>query len=121
MLYLGEGFKGDYTGMANSDPLILKSFVSFLINYSEVPINKIKCSLYLRADQNSDKLTKFWSEALDLPIDNFTYVHFDKRTSASRTYEHYKGVCSIRCGNVAIQRRLVNIGRMFCERIAKRP
>ncbi len=120
MLYLGEGFKGEYTGMANSDPLIMRSFVSFLIKDCVVPTNKIRCSLYLRADQDFDRLRKFWSKELNLPIANFRHGHSDQRTLKSKTWENYKGVCAISCGNVAIQRRLVNIGRMFCERIAKR-
>jgi len=121
MLYLGEGFKGDYTGMANSDPAILHSFVSFLIKNCHVPINKIKCSLYLRADQKAVSLKKFWSQTLNLPIENFKYANIDQRTLKSKTRDSYKGVCSISCGNVAIQRRLVNIGRIFCEKISKRP
>ena len=120
MLYLGEGTKSKVeTGMGNSDPLLLKTFVGILIKYYGVDIAKIKCSLHLRADQNPEKLKRFWSQELKLPMENFMYVHLDRRTIGSKTYPDYKGVCLISCGNVAIQRKLINISRGFCERVIK--
>ena len=120
MLYLGEGAKSsDDTAMGNSDPLILNVFVSILINFYKVNPEKIKCSLYLRADQKSEEMKKFWSKSLNLPIQNFVYVNLDKRTSGSKTFDSYRGVCMVRCGNVAIKRKLLYISRGFCEEILK--
>lgn len=120
MLYLGEGIKSsDDTAIGNSDPLILKTFVHILINYYKINPAKIKCGLNLRADQNPKKIRSFWSKTLNLPIKNFTYINIDKRTIGSKTYSYYKGVCLVRCGNVAIQRKLLNISKEFCERIIK--
>lgn len=123
MLYLGEGVKsGDRTSIGNSDPLILKSFVYMMKNHYNVPESKLRCDLYLRADQNPKKIKSFWSKELNLPIKNFKFVNIDKRTIGSKTYPDYKGVCAITCGNVAIKRKLLNIGRGFCERlISTRP
>ena len=120
MLYLGEGNKSsDDTGMGNSDPLILRPFVKMLIAHYQIPKNKIRCELYLRADQNSDEIKRFWSRTLKLPIENFKSVHHDKRTRGSKTRPNYKGVCSVRCGSVAIKRKLLNISRGFWERTFK--
>lgn len=118
MLYMGEGIKGNKeTGLGNSNPLILKAFLCILRKNYKIDITKIRCELYLRDDQNEKKIKSFWAKELKLPMENFKYVHFDKRTRGSKTFPDYKGVCMLRCSNVAIQRKLLNISSGFCERI----
>jgi len=117
-LYLGEGFKkSTETGIGNSDPLILKFFVSVLgKNYKIVPA-RIKCELHLRADQNPNEMRNYWSRTLGIPIENFKSTSIDYRTKGTVTYPHYKGVCVLRCGNIAIQRKLVYFSEIFCKKI----
>ncbi len=121
MLYLGEGIKkSEETGMGNSDPLILKIFLYILRKNYNTDIKKIRCELHLRADQNPQKLKRFWAKELNLPIKNFKYVHLDERTIGIKTYPYYKGVCVLRCGNVAIQRKLLNISSEFYRKMVMR-
>lgn len=117
MLYLGEGFKNDRTGLGSSNPLILNFFITSLIEIYSIDRNKIKCELHLRADQDPVALKYYWSEILNIPLSNFTTISSDKRTAGSPTYSSYKGVCAVQCGNVAIQRRLVYLSQSFCEKI----
>lgn len=118
LLYLGEGFKRSHrTGMGNSDPEILKFFLWTMLNIYNLNVNKIRFDLHLRADQDELEIKKYWSQELNVPIARFTYVVKDNRTKDRVTYPHYKGVCVIDCGNVAIQRKLVYIGRKFCKKI----
>ena len=120
MLYLGEGCKSnDTTSMGNSDPLIMKTFLAILVRNYGVDIKKVRCSLNIRADQDIEKLKKFWIRELGLSKENMKYVYVDKRTIGSKTYPTYKGVCTIECGNVAIKRKLLNISRGLCEKIAR--
>lgn len=119
ILYLGEGTKAKCeTGMGSSDPLILKFFIGCLRKIYYVPEEKIKCELHLRADQNSQEMIEFWSNELNISKKNFTKPYLDKRTTGKMTYTSYKGVCLVRCGNVAIQRKLVYIAKHFCSKIA---
>lgn len=118
MLYLGEGFKGDsVTGIGNSNPMILKFFIIILSKLYAINTNSIKCHLHLRADQSIDEMKSFWSNKLEIPIENFGKTSIDKRTVGSKTYDTYKGVCVLKCGNVAIQRKLLYLSRIYCERI----
>ena len=117
ILYMGEGTKKKLeTSIGNSDPLILKFFLVTLKRLYNIDSKKIRCQLNLRADQNPEKMKRFWSKELNIPINNFGYINLDKRTIGSKTYPYYKGVCRISCGNVAIQRKLLHISKMFCER-----
>jgi len=117
MLYLGEGFKKSVTtGMGNSDPLILNFFLKIITSIYKIDLEKIRFELHLRADQDPELMKKYWANELNAPLHRFRQVSIDKRTMGNPTYPNYKGVCLINCGNVAIQRKLVYIGKKFCER-----
>ncbi|MFA6254054.1 MAG: hypothetical protein WC640_02220 [Candidatus Paceibacterota bacterium] len=119
MLYLGEGYKaGSATSLGNSDPLILKFFLKVMKFVYNLKMENISFYLHLRADQDPELLKKYWAKKLEMPTDRFRKVSIDKRTLGTKTYPNYKGVCIISCGNVAIQRKLVYIGRKFCQEIA---
>lgn len=121
LLYLGEGSKKNHsTLIGNSDPLILKFFLVILVKLYKVPIENIRASLHLRADQNPVQLKAYWSKQLDLPIENFRTISFDKRTEGRPTYPDYKGVCVIQCGRIDIQRKLVFMSRLYCEKIIRK-
>lgn len=118
MLYLGEGFKRSVeTGIGNSDPMILNFFLAVLEKNYRLDVTKIRCELHLRADQDAETLKKYWAKALHLPLKSFKYVVKDKRTVGVPTYSRYKGVCLLRCGNVAIQRKLVYLSQKFCGKV----
>ncbi len=118
MLYLGEGTKkANETALGSSDPSILKFFLSALKNVYNLDATKIRCDLNLRADQNPIKMKSFWAKTLKLAPSNFKNINKDKRTIGSKTYSDYRGVCHIKYGSVAIQRKLINIGNLFCQKI----
>ena len=120
ILYLGEGFKKAIgTGMGNSDPSILRFFIAALKRNYNVPVEQIKCALHLRSDQNPDKLKNFWSKKLSIPLKNFGATSIDQRTFGSKTFDDYKGVCVVTCSNVAIQRKLMYLSKLYCKEITK--
>lgn len=118
MLYLGEGLKASSTtSLGSSSPLILKFFVKSLYSVYNIDPSKIRCDLHLRADQDGVKMKQYWSKELRIPLSNFISVVFDSRTKGAKTYEDYKGVCVVRCGNAAIQRKLICLSQEFCKKI----
>lgn len=121
MLYLGEGGKTkSETRLGNSSPMILKFFIESVMSLYSVPIEDFKCELHLRADQDPKVLKKFWSGQLNVPLKNFKSASIDMRTKGTPTYPNYKGVCVVRCSRVAIQRKLMYIARIFCEKYAEK-
>lgn len=119
MLYLGEGTKVGKTSIASSDSKILKFVLVVLkLNYDISP-EMVRCELHLRADQDHVKTKEYWSNELKIPMDRFNQVSVDKRSQGRPTYDHYKGVCVINCGPIAIQRKLINLYNLFCDKVAR--
>lgn len=117
MLYLGEGNKGNHLGLGSSDPRILKFFLRIISNVYSVNLKEVYCSLNLRFDQNKERVIKYWSKSLGLPISCFKTVSFDKRTKGITTYSSYNGVCQIRFGDVSLQRRLIFLAHQYCDSV----
>lgn len=118
MLYLGEGTKKKIeTSLGSSDPLILQFFLGALKRIYNVNIEKVGCQLYLRADQDPQAMRRYWAKQLGLSVTSFKQVSIDKRTVGISTYSNYKGVCSVRCGGAATQRRLIFLANLFCKKV----
>jgi len=118
MLYFGEGAKKDITSLGSSDPRILKFTTTVLLRNYNIQPEQLRCDLHLRMDQNGEELKSYWSKELNIPVECFRYIAYDKRTAGKPTYDHYKGVCVITCGNIAIQRKLIFMYTLFCEKVA---
>lgn len=117
MLYLGEGFKTESGyGLGNSSAEIMKFFVTTSNILYGLNFQETNPELHLRADQNSTEEINYWSNELNIPKEKFNKVYFDKRTVGKKTYPNYHGVCSVRYGNIAIQRRLISLANQFCKR-----
>ena len=117
MLYLGEGAKSGVTSLASSDPMILRFVLVALERIYATPRTSVRCELHLRMDQSGDEMKKYWSEQLGVPLPQFRYVAHDKRSNGKETYKHYKGVCVVLCKNVAIQRKLISLYNLFCDKV----
>ncbi len=119
MLYFGEGSKNGTTSLASSDPKILKFVLEVLKRNYAITKNMVRCELHLRADQDPLQLKDYWSTELGVPLDRFRGSYIDQRSAGRPTYEHYKGVCVLYCGSIAIQRKLIYLYNLFCEKIAE--
>lgn len=112
-LYLGEGAKGQTLTLANSNPNVLLFYLASIEKIYNINRNKLTYHLHLRADQNKDEMKKYWSKILKVNLERFTYCVLDKRTTGRKTYPNYKGVCLVIGGSLAIQRRLLEISKMY--------
>ena len=119
MLYFGEGAKKNTTSIGNSNPLVLRFVLAVLYRNYAVKPSQIRCDLHLRADQDGDAMKQYWSEKLALPLSQFKYIAYDKRSVGKPTYNHYKGVCVITCNQIAIQRKLISLYNQFCTKISE--
>ncbi len=116
MLYLGEGSKNNLTSLGNTNPLIVKFFIKSVGVLFGIDRSQIRSEIHLRNDQDGNEMICYWSSQLDIPKNKFTAIK-DKRPVKSKTYSNYKGVCVVRCGKIAIQRRITYLGEEFCRKI----
>lgn len=118
MLYLGEGSKASSaTALGNTNPLILNFFLSCMEQLYGLDRKKFGYELHLRADQNPQRTILYWSKVLSVPCGRFSKPAIDLRTKGRPTYNDYHGVCIIQCANVAVQRKLVYLSNLFCQKI----
>ena len=118
ILYLGEGGKSQKgLVLGNSNPDILKFFVAALKILYKVGGEKLRCELHLRADQNPKKEVGYWSRELKIPKKRFQRSYLDKRTSGKKTFPSYHGVCVVAYDNLAIQRKLMYLYQLYCQKI----
>ena len=116
MLYLGEGSKNNLTSLGNTNPLIVKFFIKSVKVLFGIDESQIRSEVHLRNDQDGNEMINYWSNQLEIPKTSFTAIK-DKRPVKSKTYPNYKGVCVVRCGKIAIQRRVTYLGEEFCRKI----
>ncbi len=118
-LYLGEGAKWkSHRGLqlGSSDPKIVLLYIKLLKKCYGIDINKFRCYICYRADQNFNKLKKYWAGILGIPLTSFYKSKPDIRTVGKPTKnKDYKGVCVLSCAGTNIQQELELIPNLILE------
>jgi len=84
MLYWGEGYKGDdknpakLVDFANSDPDMIRVFISFMRKSFYLDEGKFRVLLYCYADQEVSSLIDFWSKTTGISRSQFTKPYIRK-------------------------------------------
>lgn len=117
MLYLGEGAKWkSHRGLmlGSSEPIIIKLYIKLLYVCYGIGIDKLRCRVSYRADQNINSLQRYWSKITLIPLKNFYKTIPDPRTIGKPTKKkEYKGVCVLTCGGTEIQLELQEIPKLL--------
>lgn len=102
-LYWAEGFKKDSRlGFANSDPQMIKLFLTWLFKIGNIPKSDIRLRVGINQQykKNIKSIEKKWSEITSIPLSQFQKPSFQK-TSLKKQYRNtdYLGVLRIRANN----------------------
>jgi len=111
-LYWGEGSKSrmnSILSVSNTDPAVIKFFISWLTKGLFVPKKKIKILLHLYKDMDVKEEIKFWSKTLNIPFDQFTRSYVKKTSSIRINHkgEFGHGTCNIRIGNARLSEKIL--------------
>lgn len=112
VLYAAEGSKGDRGALmfGNSDPYLVKLFLTMLRQTFNIEERKFRCTVQGRADMDFSYLENFWSKVTQIPKNNFYKPQIDKRTIGKVSKKQgYKGVCRIDYFSSAIDLELKRI------------
>jgi hypothetical protein len=108
MLYWAEGDKSQHrVGLANSDPEVVRFFVSFLRVYFDVPDEKLRahCNLFADHLERQRQVEDHWLEILELPRSSLyrsTVNVYSKHSARKRTNMLPYGTCKLTVGDVRI-------------------
>lgn len=100
MLCLGEARKyaprGGTFSLGSSDPRIITIFLELLKKCFNFNLEKVRCTVQCRADQDLKMLEKFWMNVTKIPKRLFYKTRIDPRTVGKPTKKkEYKGVLKI--------------------------
>ena len=115
IMYWCEGAKADRNSRVafiNSDPKMIKVFITLLRNYFIIDESKWRCCLHLHSYHNKLKQIKFWSDITGIPKKNFNKV-FLKQNTSKRIKKDYPGCLSLRYNSSKIAKELYYLYREF--------
>lgn len=94
-LYWGEGDSKlkNPLRLGNTDPRLIRCYVSFLKKILRIPPNKIRLGLILYPDLSDNECKKFWSNITGIKEDNFMKSQFIKGYHPTKRLS--KGICMV--------------------------
>jgi transposase len=110
-LYWGEGTKSRMSTLelANTDPDMIKFYIQWLTVSLQVPKKSLKVRLHLYKDMNVEEKMYYWSDVLNIPLDQFQKPYV-KETLTTKRIQHKgrfgQGTCVIRIHNVPLAEKI---------------
>lgn len=75
VLYWAEGTKSEksnqFLSFSNSDPVMIASFIKFLINILKIERRNLNGGIHLYPDSNINQARKYWSKITSIPEEKF--------------------------------------------------
>jgi hypothetical protein len=125
MLCLGEASKYNILTrsafhLGSSDPRIITIFLALLKKCFNFELEKIRCTVQCRADQNIEVLEKFWMDITEVPKRLFYKAQIDPRTKGKPTKKkYYKGVLRIDYFDTKVQLELESLSHLIYNLLRK--
>ena len=118
-LYAGEGDKtGGEVAMANTNPLYLRVFLTWLRGNFDIDESRLRVVLYLHDGLDLDAAVAFWSQALHIPASQFTKPYRAVPDASIRQTKHVYGCPSVRYASSHLLRRVMAMIEAVTLRIA---
>lgn len=113
MLYWAEGSKGrkDIVTFANTDPQLTKLFIYLLRNSFVLDESKLRVRVHLHYYHNENKVKKFWSKLLRIPISQFGKTYWKKRGENKIYRKNMAGICFVRYNSLALKEEIMFYAR----------
>lgn len=110
-LYWGEGTKKSpgQVRLGNTDPYLIRSFISFLEKTYKIDKNRLRFALQIFSDMDQKQEELFWQRFLKVSADSF-YKTINTRSGSIGTYREKSkhGVLTVYFNNKKLRNILVN-------------
>lgn len=111
-LYMGEGTKtGSDVSLANSNPGIHRTFISFLETFCGVHREQLRVRINIFDDCDVEGATRWWADQLGLTLDQFYQPEVRKARGGTYTRKSTYGTLTIYFCNF----KLLNIIKGWCS------
>lgn len=119
MLCLGEASRtrGSFS-LGSSDPRIITLFLELLKKCFDFDLEKVRCTVQCRADQDIASLEKFWIGITKIPKKLFYKANIDPRTIGKPTKnKEYKGVLRVDYFDTRVQLELEILANLIYNQV----
>ena len=107
-LYAGEGDKtGGSVGMANTNPVYLLIFLTWLRRTFEIDESRLRVVLYLHEGLDIEAAVAYWSALLGIVPQQFTKPYRAEDNPSIRLTKHVYGCPKVRYSSTLLQRRVL--------------
>ncbi len=122
VLYIGEGDKRNSSRIAlsNSDPVVVRLFLKWLITCLEIQRKDIRIGLHLYSNMDIAKEVKFWQDTLGFGQESFYKTQVRPvRTLFSYTDANRHGTCTVYVIGSAQKTQLMQMIRVVLEEVMR--
>ena len=122
MLCLGEASRTRGTfNLGSSDPRIITLFIELLKKCFTFDLEKVRCTVQCRADQNIESLETYWKSVTKIPKRLFYKTRVDPRTKGKPTEDkNYMGVLRVDYLNTRVQIDLETLAQLLYNQFAQK-
>lgn len=122
ILCLGEASKyrprGSIFSLGNTDPRIIILFLDLLKKCFDFKIEKVRCTVQCRVDQNTEELEEYWQKITGIPKKYFYASRIDPRTIGKPTKKPgYMGVLKVDYSSTETQLDLESLAYLIYNEV----
>ena len=93
--------------MANTSPVYLRVFVTWLREQFEVDERRLRVRIYLHEELDVAEATDYWSSLLAIPVDQFHQPYRAAPDAARRRAKHRRGCATVSYSCALTHRRVM--------------
>ncbi|MEK7165241.1 MAG: hypothetical protein AAB874_00340, partial [Patescibacteria group bacterium] len=117
-LYWAEGSKNrGMLNFANTDPKLLKLFITLLRQCYKLDEQKFRIRLHLHWYHKEKELKIFWSKLLNIPVSQFNKTYRKKRSKERVFRKNIGGICFLRYNSDNLREQVMHYSQAFGEKI----
>lgn len=120
MLYWGEGDKvtKSHVRLSNSDPNLIKLYITFLQQVCRIPEERIRLQLLIYPDIDIESNKRFWSFSTGMPFKHFTKSIVIEGRHKTKKLSH--GVCTVVVSSTYFKVKITEWLKVFPQELMKR-
>lgn len=109
-IYWAEGAKtsGGTVCFANTDPLLIKLFITLFRECYDLDESKFRLRLHLHKYHKEAESKNFWSKLTQIPTNKIGKIYWKKEPNSGKRYrQNFMGICFVRYNSAQVLREVI--------------